>query len=294
MANEIVEIGSDYRINHPTFKDVYNTTFKKDVIIAIEEEDNFPTGMCQTENHGWLPVFYHCKKHCYDENMRFLQENESLKGGILAFEVGDEVKILIEKGNPKYVVGHIKQHSPYSMCKDIFRITLDSEKYFIASTQKVLEGGVDYYGDTPYCEHKAVTCCTYVLHHESGPPTVVSNYTLYYQNDFLRLGPMLYYFRRYTNVNHLYPVGSMWNLWSTIGIFSYGVWTQKKEDNLWAQAERKRCLGPEKDMVFLDEVYNECKATIYRGKCHPDAPDQCGWDIDGRLAQIYGQSEKKE
>lgn len=291
MANEIVEIGSDYRINHPTFRDVYNTTFEKDVIIEIEEEDNFPTGMCRTENHGWLPVFYHCKKHCYDENMRFLQENESLKGGILAFEVGDEVKILIEKGNPKYVVGHIK-HSPSIMCKDIFRIALDSEKYFIASTQKVLEGGVDYYGDTPCCESKAVTCCTYELHHKSEMPT--SDYTMYLQGDFLRLGPMLYYFRRYTSVNHLYPVGSMWNLWSKISIFSYGVWTQKKEDNLWAQAEESRCSGCTGDMVYLEALSDAFAATLFRGACHPSAPDQCGWDIDGRLAQIYGQSEKKE
>ena len=287
MANEINEIEAGARINHPLYRDVYNTTFDKDVIVDFEmEDDGFPTGMCQTENYGWLPVFYHCKKHCYDESVRTLQGNRSLKGGALAFEIEDEVQVLIEEETPKYIVGHFTQHNPPCMCKDIFRINLSNhdssfhESYFVASAQKVLEDNVDYYGDTPLCERVELVLFEYVNVHSATYYTA-GKYSM------LRVGPMLYVFCAF----------EQWYNEETYGyikIYSYGAWTQEKEDALIVAGQNPTPPGgysrsitlPEEGRVYLGE-FSELIFWEFDLYWSPD-----GADI--RTIKFFGQSDEEE
>lgn len=291
MANEIKEVEAGARINHPVFRDVYNTTFDKDVIVDIEiADDGTITGMCQTEKYGWLPVFYHCKKYCYDEDIPSLLENGSLKNGVLALDGGGEVKVLLEEGTPKYVIGPLKQYNPPCMCKDIFKVVHEGEEYyFVASAEKRLEGNVDYYGDTPLCGQETVVFWTHEYHYEhdyeEDPTLPDANYTIFYQCEFLKLGPMLYYFWKSTLVDYLRPESDPFHTGAGIGIYSYGAWAQEKEDILMAKAGEETCYAPEGAIYLwqLSEAINEEFDDIYDG-----------WGVDLRDLKIYGQSEEEE
>ena len=287
MANEVNEIEAGARINHLVYRDVYNTTFQKDTIVDMEmSDDGSLSGMCQTSENGWLPVFYHCKKHCYDESVRTLQANGSLKGGVLAFEVEGEVKVLLEENIPKYVIGHFEQYNPPCMCKDIFRINLSKhsggplEGYFVGSAEKMLEGNVDYYGDTPLCEREEPVLFEYWTYYPS-----------YYHGqryNMVRVGPMLYTF--YSHEQHIYASN---HTYASIGIYSYGAWTQEKEDALIVAGQNPFPIGDTFYMswpeggVYLREFSDLiCEDfldyySVYQGK-------------DMRTVRFYGQSDEEE
>lgn len=289
MANEVREVETGARINHPVYRDVYNTTFDKDVIVDFEIVDGLPSGMCQTEKYGWLPVFYHCKKHCYDESIRDLQENKSLKGGVLAFEVDDEVKVLIEEGTPKCVIGPFKQYSPPRMCKDIIRISGNSglyEHYFVVSVGKALENDKDYYGDTPLCEHEATVFYDGFVADETG--WWASRYF------FLKLWQILYIF--ISDVNYDYEDGFFWWPPAPCRALSAGIWTQEKEDILIASGLSIPWSDPASyyvgnyiavsDLDDLTDAIVEAFALV--------APPYGGGTLDGRTLEIYGQSDEEE
>lgn len=296
MANEIQEVEAGARINHLVYRDVYNTTFDKDVIVDFEmEDDGHLSGMCQTDKYGWLPVFYHCKKHCYDESVRTLRENKSLKCGELAFEVESEVQVLLEEGNPKYVVGHFEQHDPPCMCKDIFRVYADThgggvlESYFVASTDKVLEGGVDYYGDTPLCEREELILYEYW---KIWSPTYYNGH----KYSMIRIGPMLYVlvFSEQWYVLMGCPEVS-WYWWGP-DVYTYGAWTQKKEDALVTAGQNPFQSGdmwfinlPEEDKVYLEEfslaVGEELSMLDF-------IEGDSGMDV--RTIKFFGQSDEEE
>lgn len=284
MANEVNEIEAGARINHLVYRDVYNTTFQKDTIVDMEmSDDGSLSGMCQTSENGWLPVFYHCKKHCYDESIRALQENGSLNGGVLAFEVDMEVKVLLEEGIPKYVIGHFEQYNPPCMCKDIFRINLSNhdggfhESYFVGSAEKVLEGGIDYYGDTPLCERKELVLFEFWKNYSPD----------YYRGrkySMIRVGPMLY---GLVAAEQWYDSES----YGYCDIYSYGAWTQEKEDALVTAGHNPYPMGDSWFMhwpdggVYLSDLSN---AIFWEFDWY--------WSPNGanvKTIKFYGQGEEE-
>ena len=140
----------NYRLDHPDFGDVYETTYGKGVILDFGLLKDAPgggvdpillDGTCTvaTEKGTFsdVPIFYHCRgkipkgappppKTEWDDILNYLmnllgglstepkddgantlESNGSLRRGAWAFLKGQEVKVLLQKGKPKYVVGHI-------------------------------------------------------------------------------------------------------------------------------------------------------------------------------------------
>lgn len=222
MANEVNEIEAGARINHPVYRDVYNTTYKKDVIVDFEMSPSGNlSGMCQTSECGWLPVFYHCKKHCYTEKITNLKGNDSLNGGVMAFEVDHEVKVLLEKETPKFVMDHFEQHNPPYMCVDVFRLIFPTwggeeyEQFYICSDAGILEGGVDHYGDTPNCDQDEIILFG---QREFTTGTVMN----YWSDRFIKLGPVFYIVR-------IDSIGLPGIVTKPFVVFK-AVWTQERED----------------------------------------------------------------
>ena len=223
MANEINEIEAGAsRINHPVYRDVYNTTFDKDVIVDFEmADDGKLSGICQTAKYGWLPVFYHCKRHCYTESIADLESNDSLNGGVMAFEVKHDVKVLLEKEKPRFVIDHFEQHNPPYMCADIFRLTFPTwsgeghEQFYICSDAGILVGGVDHYGDTPNCDQDEII----LFGQREFQTGTVQNY---WSDRFVKIGPVFYIVR-------IDSIGLPGILTKSFVVFK-NVWTQERED----------------------------------------------------------------
>jgi len=140
----------NYRLDHPDFGDVYETTFARGVIrdFGIDKEspndlilDDTCTVEVEEGEFKGVPFFYHCRnkpappppppppeipeewKWAYDmipssagaeseeDGASSLQENHSLKRGAWAFRVGDIVKVMLQQKRPVYVMGHLGRPS---------------------------------------------------------------------------------------------------------------------------------------------------------------------------------------
>lgn len=220
--NETIVIETEARINHPVYRDVYNTTFERGI---IEDIKMLPSGklngMCKVVGSDWLPIFYHCKEHCYTEEVTSLEENESLNGGVMAFEIGHPVKVLQERGMPKFVVDHAEQFEPPYMCADVFRIAVvewsgsQQDMYFVCSEPRELTTGRDHYGDVPNCIIPGIILFG---KREFQRGTIV----MYWGDRFIKVGPV-YYIVRIDSMGMPGPI--------TKFIIVYkGVWSQEAED----------------------------------------------------------------
>jgi hypothetical protein len=200
MANEIQEIEvRASRINHPVYRDVYNTTFDRDIIEDFEMSFSGElSGMCQTAEYGWLPVFYHCKRHCYTEYVAGLESNDSLNGGVMAFEVDHEVKVLLEKEKPKFVIDHFEQHNPPYMCADLIKLhyaTYQKEEHhlFYSASNGAEWGGLDSDGVWDCGVVPKMDVPEKILF---GLREFVSGTVNYYWTDrFVKVGPVCYIIR---------------------------------------------------------------------------------------------------
>ena len=88
-----------YRLQHPDFPSVQETTYEVGVVKSYDVENN----TCNVNGEN-LPVFYHCGKSVE------LHENGGLVNGATAmWETGGtedvEVTVLCVKGTPRYVIG---------------------------------------------------------------------------------------------------------------------------------------------------------------------------------------------
>jgi hypothetical protein len=167
MAKTVIGEHGHYTLDHPCFREVYETTYIEDVITDIQIGDDAENSLlnlpntCTLESSGILPVFYNCRKGYYTEKtgQRVGEDlgiskgvpEESLFDGVKAFEVGQSVKVLCEQGEPKYVVGHT-DHVP-RMCVDIFKMKIhhwNGKDYYIY-----------YIGDEAgeYCEPSLSDSC---------------------------------------------------------------------------------------------------------------------------------------
>jgi len=203
MAIEIISDQNEgHRINHPVYMDVYNVTYAKATITDFEMvEDTWDlTDRCKIDLSGyddeWLPIFYHCKLHCYNEDMVTLRSNNAIYGGAMAFQVGDEVKVLLEENKPKYIIGHY-DNKP-RMCADIFKMTIEcwytgfNFLYYQGRVQE--EYGelniepIDYYGNTPICDQEG-----YILFGQTPFFCIVTQH--YWGDFYVKVGPVFYIIR---------------------------------------------------------------------------------------------------
>ncbi len=148
----------NYRLDHPDFQDVHETTFAKGVIkdfglakenpIILDETCTVEVGGSEFED---VPFFYHCRQGApetapapepielppgwewindlipseesqeqeNDDGANNLEDNGALKRGARGFWKGQEVKVLLQEGQPKYVVGHMDH--PHR-CHNIFQV----------------------------------------------------------------------------------------------------------------------------------------------------------------------------
>jgi len=228
-----IEIISDqnegHRINHPVYMDVYNVTYTKATITDFEMVENTwdLTDRCKIDMSGyddeWLPIFYHCKLHCYSDAITTLRDGGALNGGAMAFQVGDEVKVLLETDKPKCVIGHY-DNKP-RMCVDLFKLEFpawDSATYFLYYQGSVQDeyGGLnveveDYYGNTPICNQTGLRLF--------GQTYFLFGYNQIFWGDFyVKVGPV-FYIIRIQSVGHPLP------LTGNITTFK-AVWSQELED----------------------------------------------------------------
>ncbi|MEW6385905.1 MAG: hypothetical protein AB1491_00090 [Thermodesulfobacteriota bacterium] len=117
----------DYRLDHDELGDVYRTTYKEGTIkdFGYEKTDPFTLNdTCEVEGEVSgknIPILYHCKKDHYDATVATKRGNNALKGAARAFRTGQKVKVLLESGTPKFVVGHQEGKRP-KRCLDIFKM----------------------------------------------------------------------------------------------------------------------------------------------------------------------------
>jgi hypothetical protein len=193
MAIEVISKNEGSRVNHPEFVDVQNVTFRIGTIEDFEmAADHRLTDMCKVDGE-WLPVFYHCKRQCYEADTADLRSNGSLRGGAMAFEVGMDVKVLLECGHLKYVIAHAEQHNPPFMCADIFKMDYRSwdGAYYTQYYQGGAEdefSGIDYHGDTPDC---GVSEIILFGQGEFQRGTIMN----YWSDRFIKVGPVFYIIR---------------------------------------------------------------------------------------------------
>lgn len=205
MAKTVIGERGFYKLDHPCFREVYETTYIEDVITDIhlgEGCDNSLLNLpntCEVEDSGVLPVFYNCKKGCYADQTG-LPIGDALVDGVKAFEVGESVKVLCEQEEPKYIIGHAR-HEP-RMCADIFKMKTVGWNgktyytYYIGSTAQEYcvmsesDSCVDLYGTqlSEVCTEKG-----YVLfgQREFQSGTIMN----YWGDFFIKVGPIMYIFR---------------------------------------------------------------------------------------------------
>jgi hypothetical protein len=193
MAVDVISKNEGSRINHLVFEDVYNVTFEIGTIEDFElAVDHRLTDMCKV-GVDWLPVFYHCKRQCYEADITDLRGNGSLKGGAMAFEVGMDVKVLLECGRPKYVIAHAEQHNPPFMCADIIKMDYREwngrhhVQYYQGNAEDEFSG-IDYYGDIPNCDVPEIILFG---QGEFQAGTIMN----YWSDRFIKVGPVFYIIR---------------------------------------------------------------------------------------------------
>ena len=255
---EAVEQNEGHRINHPAFRDIYNVTYAKGVITEFEVEDTAETLVVESVFAGtgvfpfitweftdrvkldisgdeWIPLFYHCKLHCYDEDIVSLRGNKALKGSAYAFEIDDEVTVLLEEGVPKYVIGlfEVDDENGPRMCAQYFKLSIGN--HVIYSNHRTKEDSIntipiDHYGDEPNCDQcGSISNWNYKETDETHYPSEPHDHYWYYFDYLVKVGPVLYIFlifgKRVVHYpGYLYESGTPVEL----RVFS-GVWSEELE-----------------------------------------------------------------
>lgn len=239
--------GSEDRIHHPEMVDVYNVTYAIGEITDFELDKKYHlTDRCKVDIEGksgeeWIPVFYHCRKHCYDEKVGKVQPNKTLKGGSRAFKVGDKVKVLLEMDKPKWIIAHKEQNDPPYMCLDYFRLTThlwsrDTAEHYFKGTTEEHEGQnytpEDYYKNEPLMEKEGIRLFGW---REFLTGTVMN----FWGDFYVQVGPLFF-------ILSIKSIGLPGPLTGEIKAYT-GVWTEDREAELielGKEAEKTIPLGP--------------------------------------------------
>lgn len=103
----------EHRYNHENFGDVYSASFKEGIIRGFGLSNTDPITLddtCDVEVEGRLypsiPIFYHCRKGFYDDDVATLRNNHSLNRAAWAFRVNHRAKVMFNGDVPLAVIGH--------------------------------------------------------------------------------------------------------------------------------------------------------------------------------------------
>ena len=267
---EIISLNKiNHVINHSDFQDVYYTTYDKLKITDVCVEDSQTmslTGEVKAKYKGreyTLPVFYHCDEDGtsppIEDEWRQKQDNNSLKGGVRAFQVGDEAIALLHKGRPMYILG-----TDYPRrCLNYFRIDLYGYGDWFDITSRGTSMGLRYFRVSKQEEiwQEPKDCCWDTLYIATmvGEKKATGYWAYWeitsYGDWFIKVGPIavLFLYRSYGTVT-----GNVWApSYGFNNVFNVGsaIWTKELEDNTW-QAMNARYNRPLKDMP---------PATLYNG-----------------------------
>lgn len=274
MAIEIISQNDGSRINHKVYGDVYNVTYAKGVITEFETEETeetitagpwgyytFPfvnwefTDRVKLDisNGEWIPLFYHCKLHCYDDEVASLRDNGALKDSAYAFQVGDEVKVLLEEGVPKYVIGPFDGKP--RMGAQYFKISFTDSGRFMYCNQKIEEESIgtiptDYYEDEPNCDQEgSVSDWVHVNKKVDAGSLYAGIHDWWFFDYYVKVGPVLYIFWIHAlTVEHL------------------------DDEDRWSQAEVRVFSG-----VWSKALEAQCRAvTLPLATTYPDPGDDYG------------------
>ena len=274
MAIEIISQNEGSRINHPVYKDVYNVTYTKGVITEFEVEDTDETAVFRKfvipfiawkftdrvkldiSDDEWIPLFYHCKLHCYDDDVASLRDNGALNGSAYAFEVGDEVNVLLEEGVPKYVVGHV-DNKP-RMGAQYFKFSVSNNPHYsysnpIIKEETVNETPTDYYEDTPNCDQLGSIADISRLEGSTDKYHISYNVDWCFLIYFVKVGPVLYIFWMRTEMHRPTERYNFPNLWGDMRAFS-GVWSKSLEDTCKALSSTSSWLIEEMFDSYLFSI----------------------------------------
>ncbi len=108
-----------WRLDHPNFGDVYQTTYTKGIIKEFEKISDDPLqvrSMVKVEIEGkglseFIPLCYHPKDGYWDNEKEgiqatdFNQEGNYFERAWMSFRAGDEVKVMLREKEPYAVVG---------------------------------------------------------------------------------------------------------------------------------------------------------------------------------------------
>jgi len=261
----------NHTINHSSFQDVYYTTYDKLEItdICVKDKQTMSlTGEVKARYKGreyTLPVFYHCDEDGtsppIEDEWRQKQDNNSLKGGVRAFQVGDEAIALLHKGRPMYILGIDYPRR----CLNYFRMDL----YLYPASTSGYPGwpdmtargdalGIKYFRVSKQEEiwQEPKGCCWDTLYIATivGEKKSTGYWAQWeitsYGDWFIKVGPIaiLWLYRSYGTISA--PQGIYAPLsYGFNNIFNVGtaIWTKELEDNTW-QTMNARYNRPLKSM----------------------------------------------
>lgn len=125
----------EHRQDHANFGDVSKTHYKEGIIRDFGVSDTALMALddtCTVEIEGGsvsgIPIFYHCRKGFYENNIREKRENGALTHAAWAFRAGQKVKVMMDGDAPYAVIGH-NEPPVYGSdlkaprkCVDLFRL----------------------------------------------------------------------------------------------------------------------------------------------------------------------------
>jgi hypothetical protein len=102
-----------WRMDHPHFKDVAQTTFAKGVITDFQKISDDPIEvlpLVKVDNgEDWLPLFYHPRSGYWSddqhESLEYNQDQKYYEKAWMSFRCGDEVILMLREGKPYAVLG---------------------------------------------------------------------------------------------------------------------------------------------------------------------------------------------
>ena len=236
-----------YLVDHDTFGDVYRCTYKEGTItdFGVEKTDPFTLNdTCTVELQGGgiarnVPIFYHCRKGYYDDQVATLRLSGALRGGARAFRTGQKVQVMMyDDANAQFVMGHNEGTRPKA-CQDIFKMRFYGwegrwhEIHYCVSQQKEY-GGLDQAMAEPDGRPLKLTKKQRRLFgfREVQGGTVVQ----YYGDWLIVVGPLMLIFR-------VASVGMPGPNTGWVKIYA-GIWTKEREEEAIAIGKEKEAKLP--------------------------------------------------
>jgi hypothetical protein len=262
----------EHRQDHENFGDVYKVHYKEGVIkdFGVKNTALFALDdTCTVEIDGGtvagVPIFYHCRKGYYDDQVATKRENKALNHAAWAFRAGQKVKVMIYEDKPYAVIGH-NEPPVYGAdlkaprkCLDLFRFQWhrsigSGRTTYRPPTLPVTPGWLNWFMFQEDWHSIVYQCTTQTEYAGKDDPPVEPNgdvaefphrakhifgmreqqfgTMVYYLGDWLiNVGPVAY-------ILGVYGIGMPAPITGSINIRA-GVWTPEREE-IWLENARQK------------------------------------------------------